>query len=62
MSLTVDPRITVEEIKKGVISGPRAIAQINNLIAEVTSGIYTLKQMGLRNKKELERLKKVSTN
>lgn len=56
MSLTIDPKITVDLIKKGYLTGSNAQREINNLIAEFTSGIYTLRQMGIRNFKELERL------
>ncbi|MEF3692215.1 MAG: hypothetical protein V3574_04155 [Candidatus Moraniibacteriota bacterium] len=58
MSLHTDPKITINQIKQGKITGVRAITEVNNLIAEFTSGIFTLKQVGLRNFKELERLKK----
>lgn len=62
MSLHVDPKITVSQIKKGEISGTQAIKAKNDLIAEVTSGIYTLKQMGLKNMRELRGLKSDSTH
>jgi len=62
MSLNVDPRITVEQIKNGKIIGIKAIREINNLKAEVGSGIYTLEQMGLETMEELERLKSTSTH
>lgn len=58
MSLTVDPKLTVEMLRNGKLNGISAEREVNNLIAEVSSGIYTFDQMGLRNKRELEKLKK----
>lgn len=58
MSLTVDPKLTVEMLRNGKLNGISAEREVNNLIAEVGSGIYTFAQMGLRNKSELEKLRK----
>jgi hypothetical protein len=61
MSLNVDPHLTVNLIKTGKLSGPEAVKEIKNLLSEVSSGIYTLDQMGLRSEEELEGLKNIQT-
>ena len=62
MSLNVDPKITVEQIRKGQLTGDKAKREINNLEAEITSGVYTLEQMGLSSMDELLEMKSKATH
>ncbi|MFA6184457.1 MAG: hypothetical protein WC682_05175 [Parcubacteria group bacterium] len=56
MSLHVDPMVTLESLRRGLFSQKEAQREINDLIVEISSGIHTLEQLGLKSETELKRL------
>lgn len=56
MSLQVDPELIVNLLKNGYYNKEDAQKQINNLMAEISSGVYTLAQLGLSSMKSLRNL------
>lgn len=56
MCLRTDPTLTVWALKSGRFSKECAQKEITDLKSEISSGIYTLEQMGLGSEEELDDL------
>lgn len=55
MSLHVDPEITLRMLKSKQFDKKTSRREVNNLIAEVSSGVYTLEQLGIKSINYLRR-------
>lgn len=56
MSLHVDPIVTIKLLKKGHFSEEEARLEIQDLTSEISSGIYSLEQLGLQSEEEIRSL------
>ncbi|MDD3498277.1 MAG: hypothetical protein PHH24_02075 [Candidatus Moranbacteria bacterium] len=55
MSLNEDPEVTLRALKKGLFSPKEAERQVKDLLAEISSGIWSFEQLGLEGEEDLMR-------
>jgi len=53
MSLHTDPREIIEDLKMGKFDKATAKKKIKDLLAEISSGIYTFEELDLKDEQEL---------
>ena len=53
MSLHIDPMVIIEDLKRGKFDTATAEKKIEDLLSEISSGIYTFEDLGLKNEQEL---------
>ena len=61
MCLHTDPALTVRLLKAGYFFKEQALREIKNLKSEISSGIYTLEQLGLESLDDLDKITKYYT-
>ncbi|MDX9913312.1 MAG: hypothetical protein RBS77_01900 [Candidatus Moranbacteria bacterium] len=57
MSLYTDPLAIIESLRMGKFQEDVAKREINDLLSEISSGIYTPQDLGLKNERELRGLR-----
>ncbi|HBI17121.1 MAG: hypothetical protein UR60_C0018G0013 [Candidatus Moranbacteria bacterium GW2011_GWF2_34_56] len=56
MSLNTNPLLTVQLLREGRFPQKEAEKEVADLMSEISSGIYSLEDLGLKNMQELEEL------
>lgn len=57
MSLNTDPHLTIQLLREGKIPPEEAKKEVADLMSEISSGIYSLDDLGLKNMRELQGLR-----
>jgi hypothetical protein len=56
MSLYANPETMVQMLRQGKMQKVRAEKEVNDLLAEISSGVYTFQDLGLKDERELRDL------
>lgn len=57
MSLNIDPYLTIQLLREGKFLPKEAKKEVADLMSEISSGIYSLDDLGLKNMRELRGLR-----